>query len=151
MLVRIDAASNILAPAYKPDSSDLEKSSMSGNAVNGASWASVVPLTKTLLLDLNAIGWLADKAEGLALVDGNTLALSNDNDFGMATRITGLDGKTVADADVTKCHVNAAGALITSSAPGCVEGNTIRVGRGADKERPSLLWLIKFDKALSSY
>ncbi|CUI05907.1 esterase-like activity of phytase family protein [Massilia antarctica] len=151
MLVRIGAASNILAPAYKPDSSDLEKSSMSGNAVNGASWASVVPLKKTLLLDLNAIGWLADKAEGLALVDGNTLALSNDNDFGMATRITGPDGETVADADVTKCHVNAAGVLITNSEPGCAEGNTIRVGRGADKERPSLLWLIKFDKALSSY
>ncbi|NHZ63642.1 esterase-like activity of phytase family protein [Massilia genomosp. 1] len=151
MLVQIGEASNILAPGFNPDTSDLEKSSMSGTALNGASWAGVTPLKKTLLLDLNALGWLAEKAEGLALVDGMTLALTNDNDFGMVTRVTGPDGKTVAAADVTKCNVNAAGKLIASSAAGCGEANRIRVGRGADKERPSRLWLIKFDKALSSY
>lgn len=151
MLVQIGEASNILASGFNPDTSDLEKSSMSGSAVNGATWAGVVPLKKTLLLDLNAIGWLAEKAEGLALVDGMTLALTNDNDFGMVTRVTGPDGKTVADADVTKCNVNAAGGIIAASGAGCVEANQIRVGRGADKERPSRLWLIKFDKALSSY
>ncbi|MDQ1817862.1 esterase-like activity of phytase family protein [Massilia sp. CCM 9210] len=151
MLVQIGDASNILAPGYNPDSSDLEKSSMSGSAVNGASWAGVVPLKKTLLLDLNAIGWLAEKAEGLALVDGTTLALTNDNDFGMVTRVTGPAGKTVADADVSKCNVNAAGVIVTGSAAGCAEANKIRVGRGADKERPSRLWLIRFDKALTSY
>ncbi|HEX8614373.1 MAG TPA: esterase-like activity of phytase family protein [Telluria sp.] len=151
MLVQIGEASNILAPGFNPDTSDLEKSSMSGAAVNGASWAGVVPLRKTLLLDLNAIGWLAEKAEGIALVDGMTLALTNDNDFGMVTRVTGPDGKTVADADVTKCNVNAAGTIVAGSVAGCGEANRIRVGRGADKERPSRLWLIKFDQALSSY
>ncbi|NHZ99919.1 esterase-like activity of phytase family protein [Massilia sp. CCM 8734] len=151
MLVQIGEASNILAPGFNPHTSDLEKSSMSGTAINGASWAGVTPLKKTLLLDLNAIGWLAEKAEGLALVDGMTLALTNDNDFGMLTRVTGPDGKIVAAADVTKCNVNAAGNIIASSAAGCGEANRIRVGRGADKERPSRLWLIKFDKALSSY
>jgi hypothetical protein len=151
MLVQIGEASNILGAAFNPDTSDLEKSSMSSSAVGGANWAGVVPLKKTLLLDLNAIGWLAEKAEGLALVDGMTLALSNDNDFGMLTRVTAPDGKTVADADVTKCNVNAAGTIVASSAAGCGEANLIRVGRGADKERPSRLWLIKFDKALSSY
>ena len=151
MLVQIGEASNILASGFNPDTSDLEKSSMSGSAVNGASWAGVVPLKKTLLLDLNAIGWLAEKAEGLALVDGMTLALTNDNDFGMVTRVTGPDGKTVADADVTKCNVNAAGNIVAGSAAGCADTSQIRVGRGADKERPSRLWLIKFDKALSSY
>lgn len=151
MLVQIGEASNILAASFNPDTSDLEKSSMSGSAVNGASWAGVVPLKKTLLLDLNAIGWLAEKAEGLALVDGMTLALTNDNDFGMVTRMTGPDGKTVPDADVTKCNVNAAGNIVASNSAGCSDANQIRVGRGADKERPSRLWLIKFDKALSSY
>jgi hypothetical protein len=151
MLVQIGEASNILGAGFNPDTSDLEKSSMSGSAVNGASWAGVTPLKKTLLLDLNAIGWLAEKAEGLALVDGTTLALTNDNDFGMVTRVTDADGKTLPDADVTKCNVNAAGNIVASNGAGCSDANRIRVGRGADKERPSRLWLITFDKPLSSY
>ena len=151
MLVEIANATDILGAAYNAATSDLEKSSMGGVAVNGASWASVVPLKKTMLLDLNAIGWLAEKAEGLALVDGTTLALTNDNDFGMNTKVLTPAGAIVADADVTKCNVDAAGAIITSSAAGCTAGNVIRVGRGLDKEKPSRLWLLKFSKDLSTY
>jgi hypothetical protein len=151
MLVEIANASNIMGAGFNADTSDLEKSSMSGEAVNGANWASVVPLKKTLLLDLNAIGWLAEKAEGLALVDGATLALTNDNDFGMITKVYTPAGAAIADADVTKCNVNAAGAILSNSSTGCSEGNIIRVARGADKERPSRLWLLTFSKDLSSY
>jgi len=151
MLVEIANATDILGAAYNPATSDLEKSSMAGAAVNGAGWAGVVPLKKTLLLDLNAIGWLAEKAEGLALVDGSTLALTNDNDFGMITKVLTPAGAVIADADVTKCNVDAAGAIVTSSATGCTAGNVIRVTRGLDKERPSRLWLLKFGKDLSAY
>jgi len=111
----------------------------------------VVTLKKTLLLDLNAIGWLAEKAEGLTIVDGNTLALANDNDFGLKTKIFTPSGDAVADADVTKCNVDANGTIITSNAAGCNAANTIRVARGDDRERPSRLWLIKFSKALNTY
>ena len=45
------------------------------------------PMTKTLLLDLDQVGWTAEKAEGLALIDPRTLILSNDNDFGMTTTL----------------------------------------------------------------
>ncbi len=151
MLVEIANASNLMDATFNAATSDLEKSSMGGAPVNGASWASVVPLKKTLLLDLNAIGWLAEKAEGLALVDGSTLALTNDNDFGMVTRMLTPSGAVIADADVTKCNVNAAGNLIGSTAAGCAEGTVIRVGRGSDKERPSRLWLLKFARELSAY
>jgi len=123
---------------------------MAGAAVNGAAWSSVVPLQKTLLLDLNAIGWLAEKAEDLTLVDGVSLALASDNDFGMKTKIFNAAGDMLADADadadVTKCNVTAAGAIITSTTLGCDAANTIRVTRGDDRERPSRLWLIKFGK-----
>ena len=151
MLVEIGAATDIAAAAYNVASSDLEKSSMGGVAVNGADWKSVTTLKKTLLLDLNAIGWLAEKAEGLTIVDGNTLALANDNDFGMKTKVFTAAGVVVEDADVTKCNIDAAGAIITSNSAGCTAGNTIRVARGTDLERPSRLWLIKFTKALNTF
>jgi hypothetical protein len=151
MLVEIGAATDISATAFNAETSDLEKSSMAGTAVNGADWTKVVPLKKTELLDLNAIGWLAEKAEGLTLVDANTLAIANDNDFGLKTKVYTPAGQAVADADVTKCSVDASGTIVTSSAAGCNAANTIRVARGTDAERPSRLWLIRFGKALGSY
>ena len=151
MLLEIGNATDISAAAFNPASSDLEKSSMAGSAVNGASWAGVVPLKKTLLLDLNAIGWLAEKAEGLTLVDGSTLALANDNDFGLRTLVLDANGKAVADADVTACNVDASGVIVAGNGAGCHPANAIRVARGLDRERPSRLWLIKFAKDLSNY
>lgn len=151
MLVEVGNATDIAAAAFNATTSDLEKSSMSDTAVNGANWASVVPLKKTQLLDLNAAGWMAEKAEGLTLVDGFTLALNNDNDFGMKTRIYNASGVVIADADPTKCTTSVTGTIITSSALGCDAANSMRVARGDDKERPSRLWLIKFGKALNSY
>ena len=81
----------------------------------------------------------------------SSLALANDNDFGMKTSIFNAAGAMVADADVTKCNVTAAGAIITSTAPGCDAANTRRIARGDDRERPSRLWLIKFGKALTPF
>lgn len=151
MLVEIAAATDISAAAFNAETSDLEKSSMAGTPVNGADWSKVVPLKKSQLLDLNAIGWLAEKAEGLTVVDASTLAIANDNDFGLKTRVFAPSGEAVADADVTKCNVDAAGMIVTGSSPGCNAANTIRVARGTDVERPSRLWLLKFGKPLSSY
>ena len=151
MLVEIGGATDITAAAFNADTSDLEKSSMGGAAVNGADWSKVVPLKKTELLDLNAIGWLAEKAEGLTFVDANTLAIANDNDFGLKTKVFTPAGQAVADADVTKCSVDATGTIVTSSGAGCNAANSIRVAHGTDAERPSRLWLIKFGKALGSY
>jgi hypothetical protein len=151
MLVEIASATDISAAAFNVATSDLEKSSMAGAVVNGADWKAVTTLKKTLLLDLNAIGWQAEKAEGLTIVDGNTLALANDNDFGMKTKMFDASGKVIEDADVTKCNIDANGAIITSSAAGCNAANSIRVARGTDVERPSRLWLIKFGKALTAF
>lgn len=141
MLVEIGAATDI------PATSDLEKSSMCGEPVHGASWADVVPLKKTFLLNLNDIGWLAEKAEGLALVDECTLAMTNDNDFGMKTRVFDAAGAELAHADVTEFVVDASGAIVAGSDA----GNVVRVARGADVERPLCLWLLRFERPLAQY
>ena len=44
----------------------------------------ITPAAKTLVVDLGAIGYdEVDKPEGLALIDATTLAVINDNDFGV--------------------------------------------------------------------
>ncbi|MEN9867041.1 MAG: hypothetical protein RL748_2631 [Pseudomonadota bacterium] len=145
MLVQVPAEATDIAAM----NSDLEKSSMTGAAINGVNYQDVVTLKKTLLLDLNAAGWMAEKAEGLALVDESTLALINDNDFGVRTVVQDGNGKDVAGADITKCTVDAKGAIKASSSTGCAAGNTARAARGLDTERPNRLWLLKFDKKLA--
>ncbi|MES2017424.1 MAG: esterase-like activity of phytase family protein [Pseudomonadota bacterium] len=147
MLVDVGGATDISDAACNPDTSDLEKSSMSGKSVHGALWADVIPLTKTELLNLNQAGWLAEKAEGLALVDDYTLAMTNDNDFGMKTRIFDATGTELVDADATNYQVDALGAIISVSGA----GDVIRVARGADQERPLSLWLIRFERPLRDY
>jgi hypothetical protein len=43
----------------------------------------ITPVAKRLFADLGAIGYYTvDRLEGLALIDENTLAVINDNDFG---------------------------------------------------------------------
>ena len=152
MLVELGLATDISAAGYNPATSDLEKSSMSGVAVNSANYTTVVAMKKTQLFDLNTAGWLAEKAEGLALVDDSTLALTNDNDFGLKTTVYNASGSALAGADITACTATTAGAFDgTGDATNCASTNSARVGRGADSERPTRLWLIKFGKKLSDY
>lgn len=56
------------------------------NNLTGLQTAGVVPVTKTLVLDLLKdlpATYPHDKAEGLALLPGNLLVISNDDDFGV--------------------------------------------------------------------
>ena len=93
-----------------------------------ADWSAVVPMKKTELLDLNALGWLAEKAEGLTLVDENTLALVNDNDFGLGTMLFDANGQRVAGS-MEDCTVDAAGAIVSGCPAGVVGA---RITRGSD-------------------
>lgn len=126
--------------------SELERSSMRGAPVGGADWAAIKPLRKTLLLDLNRIGWTAEKAEGLALAGDCTLAMSNDNDFGMKTRMFDAGGSELAGADVTGVMVDAAGAIVAGAAP----QDLIRVAPVDAAARPLSLWLLRFEKPLTA-
>lgn len=145
MLVQIPAnATDITAQG-----SELEKNSIDGTTTTATPWKQVVTLKKTVLLDLNAAGWLAEKAEGLAVVDGQTLALINDNDFGLRTTLVDATGKLV-EGDPTACTVDANGSILSDGA--CTPGATgVRVTRGNEIERRTRLWLLKFPRALASY
>lgn len=61
---------------------------------SGKSSASVqsvldINLIKTeQLIDLREQGWTAEKAEGICMTDENSIAVINDNDFGIVTKIT---------------------------------------------------------------
>ncbi|WP_431131922.1 esterase-like activity of phytase family protein [Variovorax paradoxus] len=124
---------------------NLEISSITQAPSGAADYSTVVTMRKTELLDLNALGWLAEKAEGLTVVDDQTLALVNDNDFGVSTILFDADGKTVAGS-IEDCTVDAAGAIIAK----CPIGVTgARITRGSDLERPTRIWLIKLDRKLS--
>ena len=50
---------------------------------SGLATAGILPVKKTLVMDLLANGWPAayDKAEGLAIINDSTIAICNDNDF----------------------------------------------------------------------
>jgi len=124
---------------------NLEISSITQAPSGAADYSTVVTMRKTELLDLNALGWLAEKAEGLTVVDDQTLALVNDNDFGVSTILLDADGKTVAGS-VEDCTVDAAGAIIAKCPPGVTGA---RITRGSDLERPTRIWLIKLDRKLS--
>ena len=51
---------------------------------DGLTANNIVPVKKTLFMDLLANGWPSDleKAEGIAIINDSTIAITNDNDFG---------------------------------------------------------------------
>ena len=68
----------------------------------GLAAAGIYPVQKTLYVDLAAIGYhMTDKAEGLAFIDENTLAVLNDNDFGISTTFSTTTGLLDEPASVT--------------------------------------------------
>ncbi|PWF49343.1 esterase-like activity of phytase family protein [Massilia glaciei] len=151
MLLELAGASDIAGAAFNPDSADLEKSSLGGAPVNGADWAAAVPLKKTLLLDLDALGWHMEKAEGLALVDGSTLALSNDSDFGLRSMVFDALGQAIAGIDTDAFTVDAGGVTVAGLAAVLAAPHSFRVTKGDPRERQGQLWLIGFDQPLGAY
>lgn len=66
--------------AYSSNTKTLEELDSPANLAANA----IVPVTKVLVFDLHANGWptALDKAEGIAIIDANTIVICNDNDYG---------------------------------------------------------------------
>ena len=89
--------------------------------------AGVRMIEKTRLLDLHDYGWQAEKAEGLAVIGRDTLAVINDNDFGMTSNADDREAFPKGQP------VDAARYRITPNEP---------------NERATQLWLLKFARPL---
>lgn len=89
--------------------------------------AGVRLIEKTRLLDLRDHGWRAEKAEGLAVIGRDTLAVINDNDFGMSS-----------NADDEQAF--------PKGQP--VDASRYRIFPNDPDERATQLWLFKFARPL---
>ncbi|AYB32611.1 esterase-like activity of phytase family protein [Chryseolinea soli] len=69
----------------------------------GLSAQGIKPVKKTLVMDLLANGWpsVLDKAEGLAILNDSTIAITNDNDYGQSSPLE----NGIATATTNKSHV----------------------------------------------
>ncbi|MBM3114367.1 esterase-like activity of phytase family protein [Jeongeupia naejangsanensis] len=108
--------------------------------------AGITPVAKRVLADLRdaKFGWVAEKAEGLTLIDASTIALINDNDFGLSGKIIDDKGVSLKGDD---CSQDANGTL-TGSKCATLVNPKYRIGQGSDDERPSRLWIIRFGTPL---
>jgi len=117
----------------------------------------VVPATRTLIVNLRDFGWLPEKAEGMTLLDEYTIAVINDSDFGLATFAscsvagvsTELDPKKLR-LDMTKTpNVLTTSEKLTSP---CDAGSIkFTLGNNVEEERRTRLWSIKFSKPISQF
>lgn len=108
--------------------------------------AGVTTAKKYLIGDLRDYGWLLEKTEGLALVDNQTLAIINDNDFGLGADAEDKDGNAV---DATKLFVDTATGAVTDSK--AVSGYSYAVGGNPSSQRRTQLWLIKLAKPVLEF
>ena len=71
-------------------------------------------IRKQKILDLREIGWTAEKAEGLALIDGG-LAVINDNDFGLTTTVDGDKGDDAGAYTIDAGRLSHRGRLVVKA------------------------------------
>jgi Esterase-like activity of phytase len=64
--------------------------------------AEVRILPKTLVLDLSSIKGMPEKIEGIALLDQNTLAVANDNDFDSEENKYDADGNNIGKGKISQ-------------------------------------------------
>ncbi|RPH30652.1 esterase-like activity of phytase family protein [Buttiauxella warmboldiae] len=97
---------------------------------------------KKEIVDLRKLGWQQEKAEGMTLVDNQTLALINDNDFGLQAALENpdADAKKAAAYEVDgKGHLTRDGKEVATK---------IALKPLEKPESESELWIIKLPESL---
>ncbi|MGI5373657.1 esterase-like activity of phytase family protein [Streptomyces sp. CA-251387] len=87
-LVRLEPAANILGGPWDDDTTSPSLEQLDDPAAAG-----VPVLSKRLVVDLGTVDGVPGKIEGVARVDRDTLALINDNDFGMTDGAGAFDAQ----------------------------------------------------------
>jgi hypothetical protein len=99
----------------------------------------IVPMKKALVVDLRTYGWTFEKAEGLSLIDSRTLAVANDQDFGVTATMTGDPTST----DPTKYVVDSTGALSTGGVPSAASYEVHAADAAAQRSSLFVVRLVK--------
>ena len=127
--------------------------SLSHAPAPSSAMTAIQPLTKLRLLDLDQAGWTLEKTEGLARIDEHTLALTNDNDFGMESRLADGEGK-ILKGKVHSCSLEGNEAshlplLTGKKCPKKAEGIAlIPTSREAAEQ---VVWTLTFERPLRDY
>jgi hypothetical protein len=83
-LIDIRGATDVSDPANSAAGLTIGGKTLEQMSVPDLAANQIVPVAKTLVVDMLAFGYTHDKAEGIALIDGGrTIAISNDDDFGV--------------------------------------------------------------------
>ncbi|EOC0210730.1 esterase-like activity of phytase family protein, partial [Cronobacter dublinensis] len=98
--------------------------------------------SKTLAVDLREAGWQQEKAEGLALIDPQTLAVINDNDFGLQSELLEPQGDK---KEMDDYNVDGKGHLTLDGQPVASKIGIKPLEKPASQNE---LWVIKLDKPL---
>ena len=97
-------------------------------------------IKKAPLLDLRTYGWVEEKAEGLALIDERTIAITSDNDFGI--------GMDVLNGDIEKLGEY----IVETDKKVTLNGQEVKVGfKVLATGITSKLWIIQFPKNITEY
>lgn len=98
---------------------------------------------KRLVVDLRALGWNIEKAEGLMLMpDKKTIVVTNDNDFGMAMDVEDAQNKDTETTDYV-LHDNAT--FTYKDKPATPK---IHIVRNGEAEQNQYIWFIELPQAL---
>jgi hypothetical protein len=95
--VDLSQATNILNTKWN----DL-KTAPSLEALGDPAAAHVSVLRKSLVLDLSSLNRMPEKIEGVALLDRNTIAVSNDNDFDSEESRYDADGNNIGKGKISQ-------------------------------------------------
>lgn len=102
----------------------------------------ISPVEKLLVLDLRANGWNIEKAEGLTLIDAQTLAVASDNDFGLSVKLKSPKGDAKSPDDYT---VNDKGQMMLKDDK---VKTKLEINASKGDESHSQLWIFKLDNPL---
>ncbi|MDW5416848.1 esterase-like activity of phytase family protein [Iodobacter sp. CM08] len=133
-----DLSSKLLA-----DKRELEFGSASDLAA-----VQMVKRSKLFDYDVASFGYLAEKSEGLTMIDGKTIAIVNDNDFDIKASLQDGKGKTATDCVISDGKLSGCKIDGVAAAADTVKFN---ISRGDPTQAPSRLWLFKLPKDIKEY
>ena len=104
------------------------------------------PVQKSLVLDLRKVGWNIEKAEGLTLLpDRRTLAVVNDNDFGIAVKVT---DPQAAKSDVEDYTYDSNAATYTYKDGSNHKAVSLSLTQNAPEEQQNQIWFFTLPEKL---